>query len=134
MGRLPRRSRDAAQQPPEGKAQRQLRQQDQGDAIAKIPVAGLVVEDMHPQQCAEAAAQHGEQQQRPLRDAGQILPRLVFVHPVDQKGHQIQQRQKQQEYGQRTGVRRHEYGSGAVCPADDAERKQQVGKHGTCAS
>ena len=58
----------------------------------------LVVEDPHPQQRPHAAADGGEQEERPLRHPPDGLPLLLplglpLVETKDQKGHKVDDQQ-----------------------------------------
>ena len=50
---------------------------------------GLVMEDTHAQQGADAAAEHSEQEQRRLRDAPPVPPGLPLVEAEGQEGQDI---------------------------------------------
>ena len=60
----------------------QLEDQQQGEAIFEIPVAGLVVEQAHSRHAPQRSAQDGRELQGLLRDAPGVLlgPALVDTH------------------------------------------------------
>lgn len=62
--------------------QRDLRYGDEREEHGEVPVAGLVMEDMHAERAADAAAEQGEQKQRFFRDAARAAAGfgLVYAH------------------------------------------------------
>ena len=66
-----------------------LGQEYQREADGELLVLGLVVENAHAQQGADAAAEHGKQDQRRLRDAPFALPGLPLVEAIGQEGQEV---------------------------------------------
>ena len=71
-------------------SQGSLDKEDGGDAEGELAVLGLVAEEVHSQEGADAAAGDGQPDEGVFGDAPLPSPSLPFIDAVDQEGQDVE--------------------------------------------